>query len=1134
MSTNGVRTADIANASAVDNIIGNRAGSTVVIPMAGLVSQVMALIGPPFTTLAQLNADLDWSAGAIGAVYGDTVSINNGVYKKNGASGEGTWTRIGDLAITTIAQQFISDLQQHLADDDDPHGLVTLINALTADLNEHGHTIDGIDGLAAQLETMQGINVKADDRPGDAPHSFSVALTGSAENKAPIANTPIVVNGLGLAYPMTGTNVLARRDPIALGNDVWEFSARLARTSNPADPNNHSLELRVAWLNDNKALVSDQALQSNQALLTSDGIVTMSARVSAAAVDDVIAPPSNAVYAVPYLKTYGDDGDTAVASLRASEITDLHGVSSVDFSQLLADVQAIIALANNAVELVATETLETMGDITSYTRPAGVGVVTLKGGYAAFDGLGGQWAFVPGDTVTAQELPWMLVGADGARYRRVDGTIYESVTALLNSNEPSLGVGSIWTADGYTYVEAAASATDHHMTLAGGVKLYVKPIKGKFHVPAFGPSDDESADERELVQRALDASAGQHLYFGSRSYRLVGQLTIPTPESTVEISTSAEHKITLEATETDQASIKVTANRVTILGGNFDASYNATNTTSRHSGCNVLYFENTEGCVVDGTKGQGGHYFIHFENNTAAPGTNINNSARNCQSDNAASTGFITSYSTGTEFYGCRAFEAGNDGFKTAEHTEGCRIINNLAERNGRDGFDLYDGFLQSVITGNIARDNAFQGFELKGNFGGSLSFDDYTLRQSIISDNVADGNGENSGGTAVPNILIQQVRSAIISNNMASNGFGDGFKLVDVQTVSFVGCYASRNAEHGWNLNTSVSRCMFNACLAWDNSWEDGTVQNGTYHGFYLASGTNGEFVGCSTGNSTLTGKKGGQGYGWYFADGSTKSGLEGFYGLGNVTGTLGGQSAGYVARQRVASGYNAGTLVGVRALNDAATEIGMEATGNADFAIGRTGGAQARLQAQSALAVLTTTTEHPLRFGSNGSQRWELATSGALQPVADATYNVGGPSNRVNGFYGSVGAIITSDRNAKQDIQALQAAEKRVAIACKPLLQRYKFKDAVAERGDAARYHFGVIAQDVVAAFEAEGLNPFSYGVICFDQWEAQEEVQAAVLDAEGKPTGEMEIVQVAREAGERFGVRYDELFAMIIAAL
>ncbi len=73
----------------------------------------------------------------------------------------------------------------------------------------------------------------------------------------------------------------------------------------------------------------------------------------------------------------------------------------------------------------------------------------------------------------------------------------------------------------------------------------------------------------------------------------------------------------------------------------------------------------------------------------------------------------------------------------------------------------------------------------------------------------------------------------------------------------------------------------------------------------------------------------------------------------------------------------------------------------------------------------------------------------------------------------FAKAGSINTSDRNEKQDIEELSDAEKRVAVAAKGLLRKYRWKSAVAEKGDDARIHFGIIAQDLQDAFSAEGLN-------------------------------------------------------------
>ena len=117
----------------------------------------------------------------------------------------------------------------------------------------------------------------------------------------------------------------------------------------------------------------------------------------------------------------------------------------------------------------------------------------------------------------------------------------------------------------------------------------------------------------------------------------------------------------------------------------------------------------------------------------------------------------------------------------------------------------------------------------------------------------------------------------------------------------------------------------------------------------------------------------------------------------------------------------------------------------------------------------------------------------------------------DRFDDIYATNGTIQTSDRNEKQDIQELSDAEQRVATACKGLIRRYKFNSAVAEKGDDARYHFGIIAQDLKDAFEAEGLDAGQYGMFISETWtndEGQEQT--------------------------RLGVRYNELLAFIIATL
>lgn len=128
------------------------------------------------------------------------------------------------------------------------------------------------------------------------------------------------------------------------------------------------------------------------------------------------------------------------------------------------------------------------------------------------------------------------------------------------------------------------------------------------------------------------------------------------------------------------------------------------------------------------------------------------------------------------------------------------------------------------------------------------------------------------------------------------------------------------------------------------------------------------------------------------------------------------------------------------------------------------------------------------------------------------DNAIDLGWASNRFDDVYATNGTIQTSDRNEKQDIDVLSEAETRVAQACKGLLRKFRWKDAVAEKGDDARIHFGIIAQDLQDAFAAEGLDAGRYAMFISSTWTDEE-------------TG---------EERTRLGVRYPELLAFIIGAL
>jgi hypothetical protein len=153
-------------------------------------------------------------------------------------------------------------------------------------------------------------------------------------------------------------------------------------------------------------------------------------------------------------------------------------------------------------------------------------------------------------------------------------------------------------------------------------------------------------------------------------------------------------------------------------------------------------------------------------------------------------------------------------------------------------------------------------------------------------------------------------------------------------------------------------------------------------------------------------------------------------------------------------------------------------------------------------------------------------LNFAGTFHPATDNTQNLGGAPVRWATIYAGTGTINTSDEREKQDIENLSDAEFRVATALKGLVKKYRFKDAVQAKGDDARIHVGVIAQDVADAFIQEGLDPTRYGIFCKDTYYTLDGVFIVIEEDEPIPDGAIQV--------ERLGIRYEELLAFIIAAL
>ena len=219
-------------------------------------------------------------------------------------------------------------------------------------------------------------------------------------------------------------------------------------------------------------------------------------------------------------------------------------------------------------------------------------------------------------------------------------------------------------------------------------------------------------------------------------------------------------------------------------------------------------------------------------------------------------------------------------------------------------------------------------------------------------------------------------------------------------------------------------------------------------------------------------------------------------------------------------------------RLLSGVSYDIGNFATAGSEFQVR----ANSNLQLHADYLNLASGASSQIFLCTDGATSVvvDAGASGGIRPATDNVKPLGTAPFRWSVVYAGTGAINTSDEREKQDIAALDASEKRVAASLKGLVKKFRFKDAVVTKGDGARIHVGWIAQEVASAFEAEGLDPARYGIVCYDQWNEQSEIREPVLDEAGSPTDETIVVQQYQAAGNRYGVRYDELMAFIIATM
>ena len=144
--------------------------------------------------------------------------------------------------------------------------------------------------------------------------------------------------------------------------------------------------------------------------------------------------------------------------------------------------------------------------------------------------------------------------------------------------------------------------------------------------------------------------------------------------------------------------------------------------------------------------------------------------------------------------------------------------------------------------------------------------------------------------------------------------------------------------------------------------------------------------------------------------------------------------------------------------------------------------------------------------------SDNWpyfKLSGVNDIHPNASDLTSLGLPEYKFTQLYASSGTINTSDERVKQQIQLIP--DEVLDAWGEVNFYEFKFNDAVEKKEENARTHAGLIAQRIKEIFEKHNLDPFKYGLLCYDKWEKRYEGDNIL------------------EEGDLYSIRYDEALCM-----
>lgn len=142
-----------------------------------------------------------------------------------------------------------------------------------------------------------------------------------------------------------------------------------------------------------------------------------------------------------------------------------------------------------------------------------------------------------------------------------------------------------------------------------------------------------------------------------------------------------------------------------------------------------------------------------------------------------------------------------------------------------------------------------------------------------------------------------------------------------------------------------------------------------------------------------------------------------------------------------------------------------------------------------------------------------------GDFYPYQDNGRNLGSATLRWKQLFAGTTVISTSDERHKQQISVVP--DSWLDAWSEVQFVRYKFNDSVAEKGNDARFHIGVIAQRIEEAFKKYGVDAFEAGILCYDEWVDEDGISHNLYSIRADECQFLEMALMRRELNKLKGI-------------